>query len=213
MKYNIATLGANIRNERTRRKWSQEVLISEMSARGNSIGRNTLSKLENGEINNINFSHILTLCDIFNCDIGYLLGTYIEKAQELHICSEYTGLSDDTLKNLHNYKDRPESDFISFFLEYLLDYFNLFELLRLFKLCVEQEDGEWSICTSSYEPLGIICSLKDFLIQQSFKDFLSFASDKKARKEVYSNSEIQAEHERMTVENIAEHLSDIKRGK
>ena len=87
-----------------KRDWNQDDLISEMSERKNGICRNALSKLENGEMSDIKFSHILTLCNIFDCDIGYLLGDYECRTQDIQFICDKTGLSESAVNILDAFR-------------------------------------------------------------------------------------------------------------
>lgn len=68
MNYSTSLIGEIIKKERQKRKWTQKKLADTIA-----ISFNQISKYEKGEV--VPPFHILfKLCEIFNCDIGYLLG-------------------------------------------------------------------------------------------------------------------------------------------
>lgn len=68
MKYSTEEIGKKIKSERLSRKWSQEQL-------GQKIGTTykQISNYENGKLIPP-MDILLKLCDIFNCELGYILG-------------------------------------------------------------------------------------------------------------------------------------------
>lgn len=47
---------------------------------------------------------LLAYCQLFDCDMDYLLGKRIDESRPLTVSSEYSGLSKDALKSLHRAK-------------------------------------------------------------------------------------------------------------
>lgn len=81
---------------------SQNDFMELLKDRGCSIGRNSLSKLENGEIpDELSFKDILAFCDVLGCDINYLLDISDYSTKELETVCNYTGLSEKAAKKLH----------------------------------------------------------------------------------------------------------------
>ena len=79
-KYSPKILGSRIRAERNKYKMTQEELsdmireICSVSG-GRGIGRNSLSKLENGDSDvRVTLDAFDAMCEIFMCEAGYLLG-------------------------------------------------------------------------------------------------------------------------------------------
>lgn len=94
-------IGERIRNRRKEINISQETLIEQLQILNlNRIGRNTLSKLENGESTDIKFETICGIAEILNCDIGYLIGMYDEHCLSVHEISETTGLTESSVDYL-----------------------------------------------------------------------------------------------------------------
>ena len=105
MKYNFADIAVRIRDIRKNNGLSQEQLIGELKNKYDfSISRNTLSKIENGEKKFFTFDFLYTFAEMFDCDIGYLLGEYEEKKQEAHQICSATGLSENALYKIRNEK-------------------------------------------------------------------------------------------------------------
>ena len=95
------SIGKRIREERTNRKWSQELLGEKMAVviGGNAIPSNTISGWENGKVQPP-MDKLFALAQVFECDIGYLLCDYDEPIHgEKEIC-ELTGLSMDSVRTL-----------------------------------------------------------------------------------------------------------------
>lgn len=69
MKYSAEKIGKIIKKERLKLNWSQEALGKEL---GQKSGAKQISKYENGTLPPIEV--LLKLCEIFNCELGYLLG-------------------------------------------------------------------------------------------------------------------------------------------
>ena len=68
MKYNFKKIGNRIREERKKLKWSQADLITHLQDHNIYIGRNTLSAIENGDVENSQgcFKMIPALCELFD---------------------------------------------------------------------------------------------------------------------------------------------------
>lgn len=101
MKYELEKVCENIRKIRKGKNISQENLIDSFKTDYNfSISRNTLSKIENGEDKHITFEFLLNFAKWAECDIGYLLGEYKEKTQEVHQICLTTGLTEDAIEKI-----------------------------------------------------------------------------------------------------------------
>lgn len=96
MKYDGKEIGKKIKLEREKRKWTQARLGKELSITGKQI-----SNYERGEpIPPMNI--LLDLCDIFDCEFGYLLGEddYSDGTKIMTMVTEFTGLNKDTIENI-----------------------------------------------------------------------------------------------------------------
>ena len=100
-----AQIGKRIKDERNKKKLSQQELADAISAMLNSdpvckgIGQNTVSNWEKG-ITLPPLSKLIALSNIFGCDIGYLLCDYDEPTRNLADVVEQTGLSGEAVKSL-----------------------------------------------------------------------------------------------------------------
>ena len=94
----VRQIGNRIKNERKKRKLSQQELADTISTMLNSdpdckgIGQNTVCNWEKG-INLPPLDKLIILSEIFDCDIGYLLCDYDEPKRDLADVVEQTGLS------------------------------------------------------------------------------------------------------------------------
>lgn len=101
-------------------KLTQTELLNYLSENGCPIGRNSYSALENGRIpSELSLNQIVALCDIFDCDLNYLLRDSDYTSQKTKSICEYTGLSEKTAKQLHRTKDStfPISEILSNFID------------------------------------------------------------------------------------------------
>lgn len=112
MKYSreaFALIGTRIREARKGRKMSQDEFIDLLKEHGCAIGRGRLSHLENGKAADFNLDILLTVCEIFDWDMGSLFGAYKEKNLDNHIACTVTGLSEqavEKIKRLYEYNSR-----------------------------------------------------------------------------------------------------------
>lgn len=120
-RYDWVKIGNRIREERQKMDMSQRDLINRMRNRDAGIGKavlinlergtydknerftiNVLSDLENGvPVKGLAIRQLTALCDIFQCDIGYLLCEYDEKTWGKRDIAAYTGLSEEAVDVLH----------------------------------------------------------------------------------------------------------------
>lgn len=98
--YNFKKIGARVRELRESRGWSQTELIEKLQEHGGSVGRSTLSNIESGKYIDFKFSFIKAMCEIFNCDTGYLLCEYDERVRSIQDICNMTGLSGKAINNL-----------------------------------------------------------------------------------------------------------------
>ena len=128
MEYNYYDIGNRIRSEREKKRWTQDDLIERLAASGIHIGRNTLSSIENGNIEKTrgNYRLIPVLCKLFDCDAGYLLCEYDERYFNIKDICAYTHLPEETIYELHD--DKPSALFFS----YIASQRNLHSLVRDF---------------------------------------------------------------------------------
>lgn len=89
MRYNTETIGKIIEKERKKRKWSQEKLGEKVGIVGKQI-----SNYEKGKTTPP-IDVLFELCDIFECELGYLLGEndYSQGTKVKTIVTNETGLS------------------------------------------------------------------------------------------------------------------------
>lgn len=141
-KYQFISIGEKIRELRKRNPdtKSQEAFIDVLKERYDfPISRNTLSRIENGDITAFSLDFLLCVSDLFNCDIGYLLGEYNEATAVANKICEITGLSEKAVEKLHKIgmrnKATANSDTLSVLIEDVD--FNYFLALLSVKMCAE----------------------------------------------------------------------------
>lgn len=106
MKYNFKEIGLRIRAERKKAGFkSQDDLIDCLRDKyGYSISRNTLSAIEKGKTNHYDVELLADLCELFDCEIGYLLCEYGCKTGRNTDIAAATGLSEEAIKKIQSYK-------------------------------------------------------------------------------------------------------------
>ncbi|SCI55221.1 Helix-turn-helix domain [uncultured Flavonifractor sp.] len=109
MRYNSKIIGARVRAERRDLNWSQDKLLDQLKQLGVPLSRATLSHLENGDEVKLDLDLVLALCELFRCDIGYLLGHYDQKFRERADVCDATGLSEGAVCALRQEKNRTVS--------------------------------------------------------------------------------------------------------
>jgi len=96
MKYEAKLVGEIIKNERKKKGWTQEKLAKKLN-----ISSNQISKYEKGEL--FPPMHSLSrLCEIFNCDLGYILGEddYSSGSKFNNEIYRVLGLNNDAIQSL-----------------------------------------------------------------------------------------------------------------
>lgn len=102
MRYNYKETGERIKKIRKENKLTQEDFIGKLKI---SMNRRRLSNIEKGEDMYFPFEFLLKISEVFNCDIGYLLGEYDEKKREVYEICSATGLSEKALYKIWKEKD------------------------------------------------------------------------------------------------------------
>ena len=117
LRYNSITVGERIRQARKELGWSQDKLIEQLQNRQAGIGRTTLSAIESGKkdaLDHVSLSALCAMCDLFDCDMGYLLGEYEEKHRVAAEVCDATGLSETAVQRLFaamSFSKNPSSAF------------------------------------------------------------------------------------------------------
>lgn len=105
MRYNFSDVGNRIRKLRIKKKWNQETFIEKLNDKNLRISRNTISAVENGEGSKFTLDFLLACCELFNCDMGFLLGEHECKTMEVQSIHDYTGLKESTIYQLRRWHE------------------------------------------------------------------------------------------------------------
>ncbi len=124
MRYNFAEIGERIRLLRKSSGMNQDCFIEALNDRGVKVGRNRISCIENGERKHFSLAILLETCEIFGCDMGYLLGEYKERTRELREISNITGLSEASIIKLQKLKTENRATAYSDLLSILIEHDN-----------------------------------------------------------------------------------------
>lgn len=105
MKYDAEQIGKNIKIEREQRGWSQVKLGEKLHISGKQI-----STYESGSLPPLD--NLLNLCNLFDCELGYLLGEedYAKGTKLETLIYDVTGLTNESTKALE-YICSPKSRF------------------------------------------------------------------------------------------------------
>lgn len=107
MKYNDVIVGQQIKKEREKIGMSQGKLALYLN-----IGRNRIIDIEKGRgtFKYLNLDKVILLCDLFHCELGYLLGEeeYKNKTKIKTTVSRYLGLSSDAIDRIRRIRRTDE---------------------------------------------------------------------------------------------------------
>lgn len=103
-KYNWNTIGQRIRKARELAGLSQGELGEKIS-----YGYQMIGKWERGETRP-NLDSLFSLCDVFNCEIGYLLCEYNSKTREFADIQAVTGLSECAISSISHVGEKNLKD-------------------------------------------------------------------------------------------------------
>ena len=103
----------NIKASRKEQGLTQQELANELYI----SARQTIGKWEKGEDGGITLQQLRGLCNLFNCEIGYIVGDYDTKRKATADASEETGLSNASVLSLSsNSKAKPYIPLLDFLL-------------------------------------------------------------------------------------------------
>lgn len=114
------TVGANIRNARKQKKLTMQRLSDILSAskkapvlrgRVDTISIDRLKMWENGT-NPVELEWLPALCEVLECDIGYLFGEYGELTRQASDVCKETGLSENAVEVLQALNGRSKSSLL-----------------------------------------------------------------------------------------------------
>lgn len=114
--YDLNRIGERIRSERTAAGLSLKETAEEVGC-----SRQLISKWEKGE-GTVFLNEMLKMCNLFNCELGYLLCEYDCKTREATDIQKITGLSEEVINKLKSWADPPEN--VDFILRAYIDFFN-----------------------------------------------------------------------------------------
>jgi transcriptional regulator with XRE-family HTH domain len=107
MKYNYSEIGNRIRTERKNKGYNQYELIEKLKEKNCSIGRNTLSDLENGKISQekISMFVLMNIAETLDTSTFYLLGETTHKTKVKETIWNKLRLSGEVVDRIANYDD------------------------------------------------------------------------------------------------------------
>jgi len=186
--YNKIEIGEQIKLLRKEKGWNQEELAERLSKK-----RQTISHWEDGRIT-FTMDTLIDICNLFECDIGYLLGYHLNKRHNTDDVSAATGLSKEAAEYLINGNRNcgdGEITIVSWFLNILLedvgvnllahDVRSYYNSLKKSKFIEQNPDCEWF----EYATVGEIRNLlsKPLMIPKLDVTDLTEEQRKQAKKE------------------------------
>ena len=112
MKYNNNKIADILIEERKKKGWSQEKLIEKLAEKKVYVGRNTISAIESSakhDIGKLSLELLIALAELYDCEIGYLLGEYPLKTGRDTDIQEETGLSAEAINTIKGIKQESEN--------------------------------------------------------------------------------------------------------
>ena len=106
-KYDFKQIGKRIREERTNAQNAtgrKKVMTQSDLANEIGVSRQTIAKWEHGEIDQLLMGDLLKLCNLFGCELGYILGEYNCRTRISTDIQEETGLSEQAVNFLKEQK-------------------------------------------------------------------------------------------------------------
>ena len=126
MKYDPKVTGERIRTERQAKKLNRDEFIEAIRNKcGYAFSTNTLTVIENGEKNKLSLDILEAMCEIFDCELGYLLGEegYENKTRQTTDIVRATGLTELAVKVLQDKLTQYSSpELYQFFSNLICDY-------------------------------------------------------------------------------------------
>lgn len=113
--YNLSRIGERIKQERKAAGLSQDELGERLTYK-----RQTIAKWEKGE-SFPELRDMLQMCNLFGCELGYLLCEYDCKTREATDIQEVTGLSELAIKILRAFNERVDIKSPMIFINSLLE--------------------------------------------------------------------------------------------
>lgn len=164
--YNQSELGEKISEERNRLGNSLEAFSQKIN-----ITRQTLSRWEKGEGVGPSVSDLLRMCEIFNCDFGYLVGEYECRTRSETDIQAVTGLSEksiERLEMLHLLEDNEALGFISSLLvnPYFITAIQEMSLAKSLEKSCKDRDAQKKVVKDFMEKAGVKQNEQSDFLQQ-----------------------------------------------
>ena len=165
-RYDPVTIGSRISEERKAIGWSMEAVATHIGTT-----RQSISKWENGQGEPTVYD-FLRLCNLFDCDLGYLLGEegYSCKTRKATDIKAATGLSEDSIISLANIAGDKRIGAVALrFLNDLLDYSELPALAIAYEQLKDgaHKDQDYNIMDDDGKFVDFLCGDVDLLILQN----------------------------------------------
>lgn len=211
--FNEKKLGEKIQAERKRLGYSLDSFAQKILTT-----RQTLSRWERGEGVGPSVTDLLKMCELFDCDFGYLVGEYDCRTREATDIHAKTGLSEDgilSLIELNNNDQKIKSAVFS-----ALDVFLDWELLPMLAIRFNQyiagelDNKDFYIMDHAGKNIGLLPNDAAFLLlQNAISDFLEFAKKDRGFSRRARRERVSGIPEAELDDLAADYENDLRRGK
>lgn len=136
MKYDPKVTGERIRTERQAKKLNRDEFIEAIRNQcGHAFSTNTLTLIENGESNKLSLDILEAMCEIFDCELGYLLGEegYENRTRVKTDIVKETGISQEALDQILRLNEIKKTKPYLDLLNYILTNDNFLLLFKYFE--------------------------------------------------------------------------------
>lgn len=214
----INKIGERIKTERKKQDLTLEDLADKIG-----VSRQTISKWEKGAATSgPSLWELVKMCQLFQCDLGYIVGEYECKTRPVTDIHNETGLHEDTILNLQEWAEceNATKELIYNFLDDLLDWAMLEYLAIKYDAYknIRENDEVRYLCDSNGNFVDL--SLRDtnyLLFQNVMSDFIAFARVRGVKDNAFSKTQIRREWANMSEPEKHDLLlqtnMDKKRGK
>lgn len=195
----IKKIGERIKTERKKQDLTLDDLADKIG-----VSRQTISKWEKGvATSGPSLWELVKMCQLFQCDLGYIVGEYECKTRPVTDIHNETGLHEDTILNLQEWAECKNStkELVYNFLDDLLDWDRLEYLaIKYDAYKNSQRNGELHyVCDSDGNFVDFLPQDAHYLLfQNAMNEFISFARTRDSDNNASSKSQIRREWEKMS---------------
>lgn len=157
------TIGSRLQKARQGKEYSRQVVVDLLNAHTNApsfkarkiLQVETYKKWETAE-NSIQIEWIPAICEVLDCDVGYLFGEYEERHRTSADISAETGLTESAIQKLHNMRCKNQIDWLTDILNSIVEHED-FDALLVYALDYALSGDSTATVTQRGYPLKVEC--------------------------------------------------------